>query len=44
MSQSQASPTPISGADARPEAGARPAWTTGRVAALVIGALLALLA
>ena len=44
MSQSHVSQTAIPGADPRPEAGARSGWTAGRVAAIVIGALLALLA
>lgn len=44
MSQSDISPTAIPEADPRPEAGARPGRTAGRVAAVVIGTLLALLA
>src|SRR5512132_4428066 len=44
MSQSDVSPTTIPEADPRPEAGARAGWPASRVAAIVIGSLLALLA
>ncbi len=44
MSQSDISQPAIPEADPRPEAGAHPGWPAGRVAALAIGTVLALLA